>query len=116
MKQLSEPASSSRGLLLQRFRDLKEYLCLLGEHVNLIHNSIDRIERNISEMQNQQKSTLEQSQKELQRVKEVMVVKSEVESLLQELNEAVKGTFPSILSPIPEQPSGREEEHTDTIP
>ena len=68
------------------------------------------------EMQNQHKSTLEQSQKELQQVKDVMVVKSEVESLLQELNEAVKGTFPYIPSPILEQPTGRGEEHTDTVP
>ena len=114
MEQLSETASSSRGLLLQRFRDLREYLCLLGEHINLIHNSMERIEKNISEMQNQQASTVEQSQKDLQQIKEIMAAKSEVEALLQELNEAVKGAFPSILSPIPEQLSGREEEHADT--
>ena len=116
VKQLSEPVQSSREMLLKRFRDLKEYLCLLGEHVNLVHSSIERIEKNISEMQSQQMSALEQTQKELQQIREVMVVRSEVDSLLRDLNEAVKGTFPSILSSVPDPLRGTIEEHIGTIP
>lgn len=77
----------------------------MGEHINVIHNSIEKIELSISQIQNDHRSHIEQSGRELQQIKETMVPKSEVESLLQELNEAVKGTFPSIPPVIPEQTS-----------
>jgi dynactin complex subunit len=77
----------------------------LGEHINVIHNSIEKIEQSISQIQSDHRSHIEQSGRELQQIKETMVLKSEVESLLQELNEAVKGTFPSIPLAIPEQTS-----------
>jgi hypothetical protein len=100
---LSETSSSSRVLLLQRFRDLREYLCLLGEHINLVHDSIDRIEKNIDEIRNEHRSNIEENQKELQQIKEIMVTKAEVESLLKELNDAVTGAFTPILAVIPIQ-------------
>ena len=66
---------------------------------------MDRIEKNIDEIQNEHKSSVEENQKELQQIKEIMVTKAEVESLLKELNDAVTGAFPPILAAIPVQPS-----------
>ena len=104
MDQLSETSSNSRVLLLKRFRDLREYMCLLGEHINLIYSSIDQIEKNIDEMRDEHKLSVEENQKELQQIKEIMVTKAEVESLLKELGDAVTGAFPSISASIPAQP------------
>ena len=98
-----EESSSSRGLLLQRFSSLHEYLCLLGEHINQIHSNLDRIDKNIDNMRNECNSTIDSEKKELQQIKEFMVTKIEVESLLQELNNIIKGAFPQ-LARIPEQP------------
>lgn len=86
--------SPSRGMLLQRFRDLHEYLSLLGEHINLIHTNLNQIEKNLDEMRSEQKSTIESTTTELEQIKRLMVTKTEVEGLLQELNDVIKGAFP----------------------
>ena len=98
---LIEGTSPSRGTLLQRFSSLHEYLCLLGEHINQIHNDLDRIEKNINEIRNEHKSTIESEKRKLQQIKAFMVTKTEVESLLQELNDVIKGAFP-LLASIPQ--------------
>jgi hypothetical protein len=101
---LSEASSPSRVVLLKRFRDLREYMCLLGEHVNLIYSSIDRIEKDMDEMRREHKSAVDENQKELQQIKEIMVTKVEMDSFLKELGDAVTGAFPSISVSIPPQP------------
>ena len=98
---VSEGSSSNRGLLLQRFTGLHEYLFLLGEHINQIQSNLDRIDKNIDQMRKECNSTIESEKTELQHIKECMVTKIEVESLLQELNNIIKGAFPQ-LTGIPE--------------
>jgi hypothetical protein len=78
-------------------------LCLLGEHINLVHDSIDRIEKNIDEIRNEHEANIEENENELQQIKEIMVTKAEVESLLKELNDAVTGAFTPIFAVIPIQ-------------
>lgn len=56
---------------------------------------------------------MEKNQKELQQIKDTMVTKLEVESLLHDLDEAVKGTFPLIVSiaPVPISQNNIQEAH-----
>lgn len=97
-EELIEEDLSSRSTLLQRFSSLHEYLCLLGEHINQIHNNLDRIDKNLNDMRNDYKSTIESEKTKLQQIKAFMVTKTEVESLLQELNDIIKGAFPPLAS------------------
>lgn len=96
--ELVKETLSSRNTLLQRFSSLHEYLCLIGEHINQIHSNLDRIDKDLSEMRNEHKLTIESEKTELQQIKAFMVTKTEVESLLQELNDIIKGAFPPLAS------------------
>ena len=91
---------SNRELLLQRFRELHEYVRLMGEHVNQIHGRLDSIEKNINEITKKQNSSTDSI--ELENIKEIMVTKSELDGFLQELNSAIKGLLPVLPSLTPE--------------
>ncbi|MFH0748323.1 MAG: hypothetical protein V1915_00130 [Candidatus Bathyarchaeota archaeon] len=94
---------SERGSLLQQVRNLHEYLCLLGEHINQIHDNIDQIEKNLGVLRNEHQSTIETNKVELEQIKSIMIVKSEVEDLFQELNTILMNVFPKLREIIPEQ-------------
>lgn len=95
-KSIEEASISSRSMLLQRFNGFYDYLCLLGEHINLLHNNLDRIENTLNEIRDKHKSTIESDKTELIQIRELMVTKTEVESLLQELNDIIKKAFPEL--------------------
>ena len=86
----------SRELLLQRYRDLHAYLCLLGEHITYIHDDLERIERIIKEKVTEHRLSHETSQNDLGQIKERMATKSELNDLLLELNDIIKEVFPRL--------------------
>jgi len=88
---------SSREILLQRFQELHNYLNLLGEHVNQINTKLNDVEKNLDEIREQHNTTIKSSQTELEQIHEIMVLKSDVETLLQDINNIIRGT----LVPLP---------------
>ena len=87
---------SNKGLLLQRFRELYKYIHLIGEHINQIYTRLEDIERNIDEMTNENKMLIETNKDKLENVKEIMVTKSEINELLQEISNSISGLLPSL--------------------
>ena len=85
---------SNKGLLLQRFHELHEYIRLTGEHVNQIYLRLEAIETNIEAITNEHKMLIESNKTGLDTVKEIMVTKSEISNLMQELNDSISGLLP----------------------
>ncbi len=97
---INDASISNRSILLKRFSGLHEYLCLLGEHINQIDNNLEKIENTLTEIRNKYNSTIESDKTELKEIKDILVTKNEVMSILQELNDIIKGAYPQ-LTPIP---------------
>jgi len=76
----------------------------LGEHINHIHNRVQGSESDIKERGNEYRSSIEANKNELKCIKESIMIKSEVDNLLQELNDIIKGVFPSLPTISPAQP------------
>ena len=100
---------SNKGLLLQRFQDLHEYMRLMGEHINKIYKKIEDIESDINEMTNEHKMLIETNKNEIENVNEIMVTKSEINDLLQELTNSIGGLLPSLPVTVLERPNREEQ-------
>ena len=100
---------SNKGLLLQRFHNIYEYMCLKGEHINKIYKKIEDIESDINEMTNEHKMLIETNKNEIENVNEIMVTKSEINDLLQELTNSINGLLPSLPVTVLERPSREEQ-------
>ena len=87
---------SNRESLLLRFRELHDYVRLMGEHVNQIHSHLDNIEKKIDEITKEQASSAESAKVEFESLRELMTTKSELEGLLMEINDTIKGALPTL--------------------
>ena len=104
---------SRQQSFLQQLIELHSYLRLLGEHINHIYTRLEEIERKIKEMNDEQITCIETIKIELENVKGIIVVKSEVNDILQELNKGITGSFP--LLPMLEQPTKEPEPKEKTL-
>ena len=84
-------------------------MCLKGEHINKIYKKIEDIESNINEMTNEYKMLIETNKKEIENVNEIMVKKSEINDLLQKLNNSISGLLSSLPLIVLERPSRAEQ-------
>lgn len=103
-------------MLLKQFRDLHQYVFRIGEHISQIHTHLDKIDRTIDDMKNEHKVVIETNKSELEKIKEMIVSKSEVNRLLQELNNSFKGSLPELPETIPEEPEKEEAKVPETMP
>jgi archaellum component FlaC len=87
---------SNQGLLLQRFHDLHEYIHLIGEHINQIYTRIEAIETNIENITNEHKRLIETNKNDLDAMKAIMVTKSEINNLMQDLHTSISGILPTL--------------------
>ncbi|MDQ1279948.1 MAG: hypothetical protein QG670_1210, partial [Thermoproteota archaeon] len=85
---------SGRESLLQRFRELHDYVGSIGEHVNQIHSRLDGIEKKIGALTREHNSFVESTKVELESIGELITTKSELEELLLKMNNAIKGALP----------------------
>ena len=96
-------AIASQDVLLKQFHELHQYVRLIGEHINQIHTRLDTIDRAIHDMMNEHKASTDTNKTELEKIKEIIVSKSEVTQILQELNNSFKGVLPELPEPEPDE-------------
>jgi hypothetical protein len=101
---------------LKQFHELHQYVRLIGEHINQIHTRLDTIDRAIHDMMTEHKMFIETNKTELERIKEIIVSKSEVKRLLQELNNSFKGGLPELPETEPAEPEVEEPEVPESEP
>ena len=87
---------SNQGQLLQRFHDLHDYIRLIGEHINQIYKKIEALETNLETITNEHNMLIDTNKHDIETVNEIMVTKSEITNLMQDLNNSISGLLPTL--------------------
>jgi hypothetical protein len=95
---------NSESSIAQSFRELLNYVSILGEHINQIYYLLDKIEKNVRKTKEELEASIMDNKNGLERVKEVIITKSELNDLLQKLNE------PFVQFTPPKTPESQQEE------
>jgi uncharacterized protein YdcH (DUF465 family) len=82
--------------IIKEFRELYEYVRLMGEHINQIHSRLDKIERDINEISTSHRSAISENAADLKKVKENMINKYELSDFVEKLKASVGETLPSL--------------------
>lgn len=76
------------------FRELLNYVSSIGEHVNQIYDRLDKIDTNLNKTKEKLRLSIENNTNELERLKKAMITKSELNEILQKINEPFKQFSP----------------------
>ncbi|MEM2094605.1 MAG: hypothetical protein QXI32_04850 [Candidatus Bathyarchaeia archaeon] len=79
--------SESESSIVNSFKDLLNYVTILGEHVNQIYDHLEKMEADIDRVKNDLGSSIAENRKELESVKKSMITKAEFSDTLQKLNQ-----------------------------
>ena len=82
--------------IIKEFRELYEYVRLMGEHINQIHSRLDKIERDINEISSSHRNAITENAAELKNVKERMINKYELDDFVEKLKASVGEELPSL--------------------
>ncbi len=82
--------------IIREFRELYEYVRLMGEHINQIHARLERIERDMTEINASHRTAITQNAADLRTVKEQMINKYELDDFVEKLKASVGEALPSL--------------------
>jgi DNA anti-recombination protein RmuC len=82
--------------IIKEFRELYEYVRLMGEHINQIHSRLDKIERDMNEVSSSHRNAITENAVELKNVKERMINKYELDDFVEKLKASVGEELPSL--------------------
>ncbi len=82
--------------LIQEFRELYNYVILMGRHINEIHNRLSKIEESIKEISDNQSSFVRENSAEMANIIENMVSKSEFNDLVDRMEKSMGEMLPPL--------------------
>ena len=83
--------------IIKEFRELYDYVRLLGRHINQIHHRLENIEKTINEVTTNLRNGIMENTAEISNIKENMVNKYEFNNFVEKL----KGSIGEMLPPLP---------------
>ncbi|MEM2094603.1 MAG: hypothetical protein QXI32_04840 [Candidatus Bathyarchaeia archaeon] len=90
--------------LIKEFRELYNYVILVGRHINEIHNRLGKIEESIKEIKANHSSFVKESSAEISNIIENMVTKSEFNDLVERMERSMAEMLPPLPTLIREEP------------
>ena len=78
---------NSESSVAKSFQELLDYVSNLGEQINKLYNHLETIEKNLIMTKDNLTQSIIDNQTELERVNEIVITKSELNNLLQKINE-----------------------------
>jgi DNA anti-recombination protein RmuC len=97
--------SDNEPVIIKEFRELYDYVRLLGEHIKAIHNRLEKIENNINEISVNHSNFIRENTSEIVNIKENMVNKYELNDFIDKLKASVGEMFPLLPALASKQPS-----------
>lgn len=88
--------SNREPSIIKEFRELYEYVRLMGDHINQIHSRLDNIDKNINDISSSHRNAIIENTAELKNMKENMVNKYEVDALIEKMKASVGEPLPSL--------------------
>ena len=82
--------------LIKEFRELYDYVRLLGKHVSLIHSRLDKIEATVNALNVTHGNSLKENATEIAAIRENMVDKNEFNDFIEKLKTSIKETLPPL--------------------
>ena len=82
---MSQPENESN--IVNSFRELLNYVSVLGEHVNQIYDHLEKIETDFAKTKEELEASIAENKNELESIKKATITKSEFNEILQKLNQ-----------------------------
>jgi hypothetical protein len=101
-------ASRDEPPLIKEFRELYNYVILMGRHITEIHNRLGRIEESIKEINASHSSFARENSAELANIMEQMVNKTEFNDLVEKMEKSMGEMLPPLPTLTREQPRTAE--------
>lgn len=102
--------SENEPNIIKEFRNLYDYVVMMGRHINGIHNRLETIEASIKEINSSHSNFVKENQEEIAIIKENMVNKDEFNSFIEKMKVSVGEALPTLPTLAKEEP--RVEEHS----
>jgi len=80
---VSQPQSELN--IINSFRELLDYITVLGEHINQIYDHLETIEKEITEVKNELGSSLSENKTEIENIRQTMITRAEFNDMLMKL-------------------------------
>jgi hypothetical protein len=91
--------------IIKEFRELYDYVRLLGQHVKLIHNRLEQIETLVNEVNTTQNTSIQENSVEIANIREYMVHKVDLNEFKQKMKASLGEFYPSLPSLFVEEGS-----------
>ena len=82
--------------LIQEFRELYNYVILMGRHINEIHTRLGKIEESIKEISESHSSFVRENSAEMANIRESLVSKSEYNDLVDRMEKSMGEMLPPL--------------------
>ena len=94
--------------IIKEFRNLYDYVVLMGRHINGIHKRLEVIEENIKEINLSHSNFVRENSSEITMIKENMVNKNEFNNLIEKMKVSIGEALPSLPTLARETPPVEE--------
>lgn len=88
--------SENEPNIIKEFRNLYDYVVLMGRHINGIHNRLEMIEENIKEINSNHSNFVKENSAEMTIIKENMVNKYEFNNFIEKMKVSIGETLPPL--------------------
>lgn len=88
--------SENEPNIIKEFRNLYDYVVLMGRHINGIHNRLETIEENIKEINSNHSNFIRENSAEMAIIKENMVNKDEFNNFIEKMKVSIGETLPPL--------------------
>lgn len=89
---MSQPENESD--IVNSFRELLNYVTILGDHINHIYDHLEKIETDVVKAKEELGASIAENKEELESIKGTMITKSEFNDILQKLNQPFEKFVP----------------------
>ena len=94
--------------LIKEFRELYDYVRLLGKHINIIHDRLEKIDTTVNELSVTHGNSIKENAMEIAIIKENLVDKNEFNDFIEKL----KISFSETLPPLPSTEKPKQAQET----
>jgi DNA anti-recombination protein RmuC len=82
--------------IIKEFRELYDYVRLLGQHVKLIHNRLEQVETLLTEINTNHSTSIQENAVEIASIREHMARKVELNEFVQKMKASLGDIYPPL--------------------
>ena len=103
--------SDNEPNLIKEFRELYDYVRLMGKHITQIYSRLEMIEKSLNEINSSHSSFIKENSEELATIRMNMVNKQEFNAFIEKMKTSIGEMLPPLPTLLKETPLIRESSH-----